>query len=76
MAAPFVLEFDADRQARVQLRRSRARARSWPQSPGSLAVDAKGNVWVTGAGLEPAPPPPPGAPAAVAAVPLPRRRRR
>ena len=24
----------------------------WPQSPGSLAVDAKGNVWITAAGLE------------------------
>ena len=24
----------------------------WPQSPGGIAVDAKGNVWITAAGLE------------------------
>ena len=36
----------------------------WPQSPGSLAVDAKGNVWIPAAGLEPAPPPVAGSEAA------------
>ena len=28
------------------------RGYAWPQSPGGLAVDAKGNVWITAAGLE------------------------
>ncbi len=58
MAAPFVLEFD---QAGKLLSSwgGPGAGYQWPQSPGGLAVDAKGNVWVTAAGLEP----PPTAPA-------------
>jgi len=53
-AAPFVLEFD---QAGTLLSSwgGPGQGYQWPQSPGSLAVDAKGNVWITAAGLEPAP---------------------
>ena len=53
-AAPFVLEFD---QAGKLLSSwgGPGNGYQWPQSPGSLAVDAKGNVWITAAGLE-APP--------------------
>jgi DNA-binding beta-propeller fold protein YncE len=53
-AAPFVLEFD---QAGALLTSwgGPGQGYQWPQSPGSLAVDAKGNVWITAAGLEPAP---------------------
>jgi DNA-binding beta-propeller fold protein YncE len=53
-AAPFVLEFD---QAGMLLTSwgGPGQGYQWPQSPGNLAVDAKGNVWITAAGLEPAP---------------------
>jgi len=53
-AAPFVLEFD---QAGTLLSSwgGPGQGYQWPQSPGSLAVDVKGNVWITAAGLEPAP---------------------
>jgi DNA-binding beta-propeller fold protein YncE len=60
LAAPFVLEFDQAGKL-VSSFGGPGTGYSWPQSPGSLTVDGKGNVWVTGAGLEPAPPPPPGA---------------
>ena len=54
MAAPFVLEFD---QAGKLLSSwgGPGAGYQWPQSPGGLTVDAKGNVWVTAAGLEPPP---------------------
>jgi DNA-binding beta-propeller fold protein YncE len=54
-AAPFVLEFD---QAGTLLTSwgGPGQGYQWPQSPGGLAVDAKGNVWITAAGLVPAPP--------------------
>jgi DNA-binding beta-propeller fold protein YncE len=53
-AAPFVLEFD---QAGTLLTSwgGPGQGYQWPQSPGGLAVDGKGNVWITAAGLVPAP---------------------
>jgi len=52
VAAPFVLEFDAAGKI-VSSFGGPGQGYQWPQSPGSLTVDAKGNVWVTAAGLEP-----------------------
>src|SRR5580765_2436593 len=54
-AAPFILEFDTAGKLLANFG-GPGQGYQWPQSPGSLTVDAKGNVWVTGAGLEPAPP--------------------
>ena len=54
VAAPFILEFDAAGKLLAHFG-GPGQGYQWPQSPGSLAVDAKGNVWVTGAGVEPAP---------------------
>ena len=53
-AAPFVLQFDADGKLISNFGGPGA-GYQWPQSPGSLVVDAKGNVWIPAAGLEPAP---------------------
>ena len=53
-AAPSVLEFD-QKGVLVSNWGGPGQGYAWPQSPGSLAVDAKGNVWITAAGLE-APP--------------------
>ena len=53
-AAPPVLEFD-QKGVLVSSWGGPGQGYAWPQSPGSLAVDAKGNVWITAAGLE-APP--------------------
>ena len=53
-AAPSVLEFD-QKGVLVSNWGGPGQGYTWPQSPGSLAVDAKGNVWITAAGLE-APP--------------------
>jgi DNA-binding beta-propeller fold protein YncE len=55
VAAPFILEFDPAGKLLAHFG-GPGQGYQWPQSPGGLAVDAKGNVWVTGAGLEPAPP--------------------
>ena len=55
VAAPFILEFDAAGKLLAHFG-GPGQGYQWPQSPGGLAVDAKGNVWVTGAGVEPAPP--------------------
>ena len=54
VAAPFVLEFDA---AGTLLGSwgGPGQGYQWPQATGGLAVDSKGNVWITAAGLEPAP---------------------
>jgi DNA-binding beta-propeller fold protein YncE len=60
-AAPAVMEFDTAGKLVSSFGEVGKAPQGWPTSPGSLAVDAKGNIWVTGAGLEPAPPPPPGA---------------
>ncbi len=49
-AAPFVLELDATGKV-VSSFGGPGQGYNWPQSPGSLAVDAKGNVWITAAGL-------------------------
>ena len=53
-AAPFVLEFD-QMGALLTSWGGPGSGYQWPQSPGGLAVDGKGNVWITAAGLEPAP---------------------
>jgi len=53
-AAPFVLEFDANGKLLSNFG-GPGQGYQWPLSPGGIAVDAKGNVWVPGAGLEPAP---------------------
>ena len=53
-AAPFVLELDAAGKV-VSSFGGPGQGYNWPQSPGSIAVDAKGNVWITAAGLLPAP---------------------
>ena len=53
--APFVVEFDADGKLLSSFG-GPGQGYQWPQSPGGLAVDAKGNVWITAAGLDPAPP--------------------
>ena len=70
--APFVLEFDSAGKVLSSFG-GPGQGYQWPQSPGALTVDAKGNVWVPAAGLEPAPPPAPGArgaaPAAAATPP-------
>jgi NHL repeat-containing protein len=54
-AAPFVLEFDAAGKLLSNFG-GPAEGYRWPQSPGGIAVDGKGNVWIAAAGLEPAPP--------------------
>jgi DNA-binding beta-propeller fold protein YncE len=60
-AAPFVLELDQAGKV-VSSFGGPGQGYTWPQSPGSLAVDGKGNVWITAAGLVPAPPGGRGAP--------------
>ena len=52
-AAPPVLEFDAAG-ALVASWGGPGQGFDWPQSPGAIAVDVKGNVWVTAAGPPPA----------------------
>src|SRR5437870_770042 len=51
VAAPFILEFDADGKLLSHFG-GPGQGYQWLQSPGGIAVDAKGNVWITGAGLE------------------------
>ena len=53
-AAPFILEFDATGKLLSNFG-GPGQGYQWPQSPAGISVDAKGNVWVAGAGLEPAP---------------------
>ncbi|MSO51758.1 MAG: hypothetical protein EXQ51_04960 [Acidobacteria bacterium] len=53
-AAPFVLEFDAAG-ALVGHWGGPGAGYDWPQNPGGIVVDAAGNVWLTAAGLPPAP---------------------
>jgi hypothetical protein len=52
--APFVLEFDAAG-ALVSKWGGPGQGYDWPQSPGAIAVDVKGNVWIAAAGPPPAP---------------------
>lgn len=54
-AAPFVLEFDTAGKVLSNFG-GPGQGYQWPQSPGGIAVDGKGNVWIAAAGLEPAPP--------------------
>jgi hypothetical protein len=53
--APFILEFDTAGHL-VSSWGGPSQGYQWPQALGGLAVDAKGNVWIAAAGLEPAPP--------------------
>jgi DNA-binding beta-propeller fold protein YncE len=55
MAAPFILSFDSTGKL-VSSWGGPSMGYQWPQATGGIAVDAKGNVWVTAAGLYPAPP--------------------
>jgi DNA-binding beta-propeller fold protein YncE len=50
--APPVLEFDAAGNL-VSSWGGPGQGYDWPQSPGGLAVDPKGNVWIAAAGLDP-----------------------
>ena len=50
-AAPFILEFDGDGKLLSHFG-GPGQGYQWPQSPGGIAVDAKGNVWIAAAGLE------------------------
>src|SRR5437773_7799363 len=52
--APPILEFDSAGKL-MSSWGGRSQGYQWPQVPGGIAVDAKGNVWITAAGLEPAP---------------------
>jgi DNA-binding beta-propeller fold protein YncE len=61
LPAPFVLEFDPSG-ALLSQWGGPGTGYDWPVSPGGIAVDAKGNVWITAAG----PPDIAGAPAAAA----------
>jgi hypothetical protein len=54
MAAPFILEYDVAGKL-VSSWGGPSEGYQWPQATGGIAVDAKGNVWITAAGLEPAP---------------------
>ena len=57
-AAPQVLEFD-QKGVLVSSWGGPGAGYAWPQQPGSIAVDAKGNVWIAAEGLETAPVTPP-----------------
>src|SRR5436309_1001994 len=54
-AAPFILELDGAGKMLSHFG-GPGQGYQWPQSPGAIAVDAKGNVWIAAAGLDPAPP--------------------
>jgi DNA-binding beta-propeller fold protein YncE len=51
VAAPFVLEFDQNGKV-VSNFGGPGQGYQWPQSPGGITVDSKGNVWIAAAGLE------------------------
>jgi len=53
-AAPGILEFDAAGKLLANFG-GPGEGYQWPQSPGGITADAKGNLWVAAAGLEPAP---------------------
>jgi DNA-binding beta-propeller fold protein YncE len=55
LPAPQVLEFDAAGTL-VGHWGGPGEGFDWPSSPGGMAVDTKGNVWITAAGVDPAPP--------------------
>src|SRR5262245_23728567 len=54
VGAPYVIEFD---QAGTMVGHwgGPGQGYQWPQVPAAIAVDAKGNVWIAAAGMEPAP---------------------
>ncbi len=54
--APYVIEFD-QAGAMVSHFGGPGQGYQWPQVPSGIAVDAKGNIWIAAAGMEPAPPP-------------------
>jgi len=54
-SAPQILEFDAAGTL-VSHFGGPGAGYTWPQAPGGIAVDAKGNVWITAAGIPAAPP--------------------
>ena len=54
VGAPYVLEFD-QAGALIGHWGGPGQGYQWPQVPAGIAVDAKGNVWIAAAGLEPAP---------------------
>jgi len=54
MAAPYVLEYDADGRL-ISSWGGPSVGYQWPQVTGGIAVDAKGNVWIAAAGIEPPP---------------------
>jgi hypothetical protein len=56
MAAPFVLQYDTAGKL-INSWGGPSMGYQWPQATGGIAVDAKGNVWITAAGLEPNPNP-------------------
>ena len=78
LPAPFVLRFDPSGKV-VSHWGGPGQGYDWPQTPGAIAVDAKGNVWIAAVGPPPAtagrgrgaqqgqtpPPPPPAADAHV-----------
>jgi DNA-binding beta-propeller fold protein YncE len=55
-AAPSIVEFDSDGK-RLAGFGGPGQGYQWPTVPGGIAVDAQGNVWVAGAGYDPAPAP-------------------
>ena len=52
--APPILEFDSAGKL-LSSWGGASQGYQWPQVPGGIAVDTKGNVWITAAGIEPAP---------------------
>jgi DNA-binding beta-propeller fold protein YncE len=54
MAAPYILEYDADGRL-ISSWGGPSVGYQWPQVMGGLAVDARGNVWMAAAGVEPNP---------------------
>lgn len=54
MAAPYILEYDAGGRL-LSSWGGPSTGYAWPQATGGIAADAKGNVWITAAGIEPLP---------------------
>src|SRR5438552_18816642 len=54
VAAPFILELDPTGRVLSSFG-GPGQGYQWPQSPGALTVDAKGNVWIAAAGIDEAP---------------------
>jgi DNA-binding beta-propeller fold protein YncE len=54
MAAPYVLKYDPAGKL-IASWGGPSSTYPWPTTPGGITVDSKGNVWITAAGMEPAP---------------------